>query len=714
MTNPFTPEQISQILEEFFKVVGTRQYIGARYVPIFGRKGEESIEWDNSAPYEPLTIVLYQGNSYTSRQYVPVGVEITNQEFWAITGNYNAQVEMYRQEVRNLLPYDETPTEDSTKAVTSDGIKKAIDTAVSVETTRAKEAEQVNATAISDETTRAKEAEAVIDELLPKNAFSSKHTVYDEITAKVAKKQVFNPIINLYPSMQIETPADRVTQGGCIAGDSIIFGAYYDNTKLNPAYVYDVKLQTGNIVNQNTNNSFGHCNDMTYNSKNNTIVIAGADNGSKPYPIYVLDRNTLTVSNEITPSVNISSICYNPDDDVYYGIGFNALYTFNSNFEVIETATVDTENYTFQGIAYHNGYIFNLNSTTDSVDIFDTNGNIYKSIPINYDSSIAELEFCDFYNNVLYIGIAAIYEPFMMLYQSAIANVNTKKYKYNVNQTIYIDYTTTGNGTGESEKPIHCISCIDALNLNYVIYHIKGTTKFKDNYFALGKHDHIIIYGDSCVFNNGIYLYECYAEINDCVFEKALYARSSTVNTENCTFNYNYDNEEQQYGAQGAVTMEYSYCRMYNATFNCTSTPYAAIYSTICIAGNPSYSTDMSKGAITNQGSPQPYRQLYYASTETQFDNVKIPEIKQYRFFILEFIDTTDGTIVECMGYISPRNLDQIRFNGTINPDSPSLRNVTGQLNIANGLVCTLPWLHYIKGSAKANTIYLSRIVGVV
>ncbi len=99
MPDTFTPEQIAQILEEFFKVVGTRQYIGARYVPIFGRKGEESIEWDNTAPYEPLTIVLYQGNSYTSRQYVPVGVEITNQEFWALTGNYNAQVEQYRREV---------------------------------------------------------------------------------------------------------------------------------------------------------------------------------------------------------------------------------------------------------------------------------------------------------------------------------------------------------------------------------------------------------------------------------------------------------------------------------------------------------------------------------------------------------------------------------------------------------------------------------------
>ena len=149
MANPFTPEQISQILEEFFKVVGTRQYIGARYVPIFGRKGEESIEWDNSAPYEPLTIVLYQGNSYTSRQYVPAGVEITNQEFWAITGNYNAQVEQYRKEVRDILPYDETPTEGSTKGVTSDGIKKAI----AAETTRATSAEKKNADVIAANTT---------------------------------------------------------------------------------------------------------------------------------------------------------------------------------------------------------------------------------------------------------------------------------------------------------------------------------------------------------------------------------------------------------------------------------------------------------------------------------------------------------------------------------------------------------------------------------
>ena len=122
MADTFTPEQIAQILEEFFKVVGTRKYIGERYVPIFGRKGEESIQWDNSAPYEPLTIVLYQGNSYTSRQYVPIGVDITNQEFWALTGNYNAQIENAiaiannaQTDIDTLLPKADFSAENTVK-----------------------------------------------------------------------------------------------------------------------------------------------------------------------------------------------------------------------------------------------------------------------------------------------------------------------------------------------------------------------------------------------------------------------------------------------------------------------------------------------------------------------------------------------------------------------------------------------------------------------
>ena len=71
------------------------QYIGARYVPVFA----DPLEWSDQIEYEPLTVVSHQGNSFTSRQFVPKGVDINDESFWASTGNYNAQIEQYRQEV---------------------------------------------------------------------------------------------------------------------------------------------------------------------------------------------------------------------------------------------------------------------------------------------------------------------------------------------------------------------------------------------------------------------------------------------------------------------------------------------------------------------------------------------------------------------------------------------------------------------------------------
>ena len=73
--------------------MSVREYIGARYVPLFMG------DWDNTESYEPLSVVQYQGNSYTSRQSVPTGIAIDNETYWVETGNYNAQIEAYRQEV---------------------------------------------------------------------------------------------------------------------------------------------------------------------------------------------------------------------------------------------------------------------------------------------------------------------------------------------------------------------------------------------------------------------------------------------------------------------------------------------------------------------------------------------------------------------------------------------------------------------------------------
>lgn len=75
-----------------------RQYIGARYVPKFA----DPIAWDKANSYEALTIVTYLNNSYTSKKPVPANTEITDTEYWIVTGNYNAQVEEYRQETEKV------------------------------------------------------------------------------------------------------------------------------------------------------------------------------------------------------------------------------------------------------------------------------------------------------------------------------------------------------------------------------------------------------------------------------------------------------------------------------------------------------------------------------------------------------------------------------------------------------------------------------------
>src|SRR5690625_2238134 len=75
-------------------------YVGNRYVPKFSNS-----EWDKSKEYESLTIVMHDGGSYTSKKNVPAGIDINDEEYWVMTGNYNAQVEAYRQEVTTLRTY---------------------------------------------------------------------------------------------------------------------------------------------------------------------------------------------------------------------------------------------------------------------------------------------------------------------------------------------------------------------------------------------------------------------------------------------------------------------------------------------------------------------------------------------------------------------------------------------------------------------------------
>lgn len=137
--------------------MATTQYIGARYVPLFA----EPIEWDKTKQYEPLTIVSHDGNSYTSRQFVPTGIEITNEAFWALTGNYNAQIEQYRKEV---AAYD-------ARITTAQGTADSATTAA----TAAKTSADAATAAVAAEKSRAEGKESEIQSLAETNETDIAH-----------------------------------------------------------------------------------------------------------------------------------------------------------------------------------------------------------------------------------------------------------------------------------------------------------------------------------------------------------------------------------------------------------------------------------------------------------------------------------------------------------------------------------------------------------
>lgn len=191
------------------------QYIGARYVPLFA----EPIEWDKTMQYEPLTIVSANGNSYTSRQFVPAGIEITNDAFWALTGNFNAQVEKYRKEV---TAYDGRITAVQTDATNALSLAKTnesdiaandaelagtadsgLKTLITNEVVRATSAEGVNKAAIDAEVARAtaaekKNADAIVTETARATSAEKSNTtaISAEESARIA---AVNAVLDRFP-----------------------------------------------------------------------------------------------------------------------------------------------------------------------------------------------------------------------------------------------------------------------------------------------------------------------------------------------------------------------------------------------------------------------------------------------------------------------------------------------------------------------------------
>ena len=164
-------------------------YIGTRYVPMFA----DPVEWDDEREYEPLTIVTYNGDCYTSKCYVPKGAQLPpypdgQTKYWVKTSDYNYQFADLKKTVTDLSRLVEQFQKDNEKFTElingwNETVKEwkakmeewqgqmddfesrltDLNTALNEEITRAKAAENANKAAIDEEVSRATEAEKALD-----------------------------------------------------------------------------------------------------------------------------------------------------------------------------------------------------------------------------------------------------------------------------------------------------------------------------------------------------------------------------------------------------------------------------------------------------------------------------------------------------------------------------------------------------------------------
>lgn len=74
------------------------KYVGNRCIPM------PMGNWDKNKEYENLSVVLASnGDSYTSKKNVPKGIELSNTEYWAISSRFDAQLDVQKQRIDNIV-----------------------------------------------------------------------------------------------------------------------------------------------------------------------------------------------------------------------------------------------------------------------------------------------------------------------------------------------------------------------------------------------------------------------------------------------------------------------------------------------------------------------------------------------------------------------------------------------------------------------------------
>lgn len=398
------------------------QYIGSRYVPLFA----DPIEWSSQNTYEPLTIVLYEGNSFTSKQAVPKGIDISNEDFWALTGNYDAQIELYRREterVSDALPISEF--EDTTVYESIEETKTYVDTTVSetIDTVNAS-IESAKQEVQSDLAA----AEARIDESIEQSE--------DRVNKKVDKSEYHVRTFPLCAQSYLGRyfkDTNHGVQGATMIDDAIgLFAMPTAGANDNNVLIARINIKTGEVVNEYTC-EFGHCNSMCFNASNNKVYVVPNElysSGStiKTSQMYVCNPYTLIVEKTITlPNV-----------------GLSATYDFAKNEMYVACET------TFEGSYAVELYKFNfIGETFDRIGIIPHNP---KYIPFANGRSLGTdgAQGCEVYDGNAYFLIGGHINTLVEFDLSTLAptgliEIDPNCFIYTLSEAQAACFTPTGN-----------------------------------------------------------------------------------------------------------------------------------------------------------------------------------------------------------------------------------------------------------------------------
>lgn len=147
---------------------------------------------------------------------------------------------------------------------------------------------------------------------------------------------------------------------------------------------YDMKTLKLVLVSPKFNG--GHCNDMTFDTHKNYIVLAHGSSQGKT--LTLLDPETLTVIKDVSITVGSGAITYDPPR-MNYAIsqGGSTLYVADSSFKVLRSYTrTDKTGYTAQGMGSDTSYVYFPMSKTGVDNLlvtYDWYGNHITDIRVN-------------------------------------------------------------------------------------------------------------------------------------------------------------------------------------------------------------------------------------------------------------------------------------------------------------------------------------------